>query len=250
MTRPFPIPPTTLVLTALCTLVACSSAPTDPIVCDASMRVGITVTIKDAETLAPLAAAARGVVRDGAYEDSLVLVAPLADARGAVWAGRSVIPALASACVHSVLARPRGGAWLPTGIGIPIGAGRLSVEIGRNHRPRQHRRAGVGGPADSFVRLTGGAGPEVREDLVDHRRLGDAGDDAHRAVAGRARQRGMDVVVYEPVIDTPTFFNCHVERCLDVFNSESDLIVANRLSPMLADVREKVFTRDIFGGDR
>jgi hypothetical protein len=39
------------------------------------------------------------------------------------------------------------------------------------------------------VRLTGGAGPEVGEDLVDHRRLGDAGDDAYRAVAGRARQR-------------------------------------------------------------
>ena len=39
------------------------------------------------------------------------------------------------------------------------------------------------------MRLTGGAGPEVGEDLVDHRRLGDAGDEAHCAVAGRARQR-------------------------------------------------------------
>jgi UDPglucose 6-dehydrogenase len=58
------------------------------------------------------------------------------------------------------------------------------------------------------------------------------------------------VVVYEPVIDTPTFFNCRVERCLTAFKSECDLIVANRLSPMLADVREKVFTRDLFGGDR
>lgn len=37
--------------------------------------------------------------------------------------------------------------------------------------------------------LTRGAGPAVAEDLVDHRRLGDAGDEAHRAVAGRARQR-------------------------------------------------------------
>jgi hypothetical protein len=39
------------------------------------------------------------------------------------------------------------------------------------------------------VRRTGGAGPEVGEDWVDHRRLGDAGDEAPRAVAGRARQR-------------------------------------------------------------
>ena len=39
------------------------------------------------------------------------------------------------------------------------------------------------------MRLTGGAGPEVGEDLVDHRRLGDAGDEAHRAVAGRTCQR-------------------------------------------------------------
>jgi UDPglucose 6-dehydrogenase len=71
-----------------------------------------------------------------------------------------------------------------------------------------------------------------------------------QGIMKRIRARGIDVVVYEPVIDTPTFFNCRVERSLDVFKRECDLIVANRLSPMLADVREKVFTRDLFGGDR
>ena len=71
-----------------------------------------------------------------------------------------------------------------------------------------------------------------------------------QGIMKRIRARGIDVVVYEPVIDTPTFFNCRVERCLDVFKRECDLIVANRLSPMLDDVREKVFTRDLFGGDR
>ena len=76
MTRPFPIPTTALLLTALFTLGACSGTPVDPIVCDLSMRAGITVTIKDAATLEPLAANARGVVRDGAYVDSLVLIAP------------------------------------------------------------------------------------------------------------------------------------------------------------------------------
>ena len=44
--------------------------------CDASARAGITVTIKDAETLAPLATNARGVVRDGAFVDSLILAGP------------------------------------------------------------------------------------------------------------------------------------------------------------------------------
>lgn len=83
MTRPFLIPPSALALTALCTLGACSSTPSDPIVCDASARAGITVTIKDTETLEPLAANARGVVRDGAYVDSLVLVA--SDTRAAAF---------------------------------------------------------------------------------------------------------------------------------------------------------------------
>ena len=75
--------PELLLLTALWTLGACSSSPTDPIVCDTSARAGITVTIKDAATLEPLAANARGVVRDGAYVDSLVLVAP--DTRAAAF---------------------------------------------------------------------------------------------------------------------------------------------------------------------
>lgn len=83
MTRPFSLTPTQLLLTALCTLGACSSSPSDPIVCDASARAGITVTIKDAETMEPLAATARGVVRDGAYVDSLALVAP--DTRAAAF---------------------------------------------------------------------------------------------------------------------------------------------------------------------
>lgn len=76
MTRPSPIPPVAFALVALLTLGACSSASTDPIVCDASARAGITVTIKDAETQEPLAASARGVVRDGAYVDSLMLAGP------------------------------------------------------------------------------------------------------------------------------------------------------------------------------
>ena len=76
MMSPPPIPRVAVALVALLTFGACSSAAVDPIVCDASARAGITVTIKDAETQEPLAASARGVVRDGAYVDSLMLAGP------------------------------------------------------------------------------------------------------------------------------------------------------------------------------
>ncbi len=81
-----------------------------------------------------------------------------------------------------------------------------------------------------------------------------AGSDNYRTssvqgIMKRIKARGIDVIVHEPVLAAPSFFNSRVEPCLDRFKRDSCLIVANRVSTALDDVREKVYTRDLFGGD-
>ena len=68
-------------------------------------------------------------------------------------------------------------------------SGRRRTGVRRVTRPGSRRRASARGAPWPGERLTGGAGTEVREALVDHRRLGDDGDDARRAVAGGLRER-------------------------------------------------------------
>ena len=58
-----------------------------------------------------------------------------------------------------------------------------------------------------------------------------------------------EVVIYEPALEDETFFNSRVIKNLDEFKTTSDVIVANRLSENLLDVKEKVYTRDIFNSD-
>jgi UDPglucose 6-dehydrogenase len=70
-----------------------------------------------------------------------------------------------------------------------------------------------------------------------------------QGIMQRLKARGIEVIVHEPVLTTPTYGNSRVEACLDTFKRRADLIVANRMSPVLDDVREKVYTRDLFGGD-